>query len=330
MSQERRGSADNARVRAAARRIALLVGVSSALIIAVGITVLVLVIVATARPERGPGGERGDADHVVVDADQVVPWVIGFGVVAVVLLGVIAWVSAARAVRPLADALRLQREFVADASHELRTPLTALVSRIQILERRRERGDPIDEVIAKLGDDAASMGETLDELLVAASGEADAAAAGRHRSGAVGEGVTTAAERLAPLAEARGVRLSCDLGNAAQVHVGLATSELARACMVLIDNAIGHSPVGATVAVACRRSGAAVEIRVTDHGPGVAAADRDRIFERFARGSETGQRRGFGLGLALARDLARRAGGSVGVETSSPEGTVFLLRMPSV
>ena len=77
--------------------------------------------------------------------------------IGVVLLGLVAWLAALRSVRPLADALRMQRNFVSDASHELRTPLTALSSRIQILQRRHERGEPIDVVVM--------VDSALDELI---------------------------------------------------------------------------------------------------------------------------------------------------------------------
>lgn len=326
--------ADDARVRTSARRIGLLVGVSSALIIALGVSALIAVILSTARPERGPGPRPVDGDHVVVDVDRVVPWLLLFGTVAVLLLGLIAWASARRSVRPLVEALRLQRNFVADASHELRTPLAALVSRTQILERRRQRGEEIDEVIAKLRGDADAMGEVLTELLTAAATDAGDAQNRDARGGEarrpdtsdVARAVGVAIERMEPLAEERGVRLLRDVLPAGMVSVS--ETALVRACVALLDNAIEHSPEGGAVTVRCVAAEGAAEIRVQDQGSGIAAEDRERIFERFARGPETGRRRGFGLGLSLVREIARRAGGSVRVERSSAGGTVFLLSLP--
>ena len=323
---------DDARVRASARRIGLLVGISSALIIALGVSALIGVILATARPDRAPGPRPPDGDHVVVDVDRVVPWLIVFGVVAVLLLGIIAWASARRSVQPLADALQLQRNFVADASHELRTPLAALVSRTQILERRRQRGEEIDGVIAKLRGDADAMGRVLTELLTAAATEAadeqQNGPASRAMASEAARPVEAALERLEPLADERGVRLLSEIAPAGPVLVS--ETALVRACIALIDNAIEHSPDGAAVTVRCGVRDATVEIRVQDEGPGIAQQDLDRIFERFARGPETGRRRGFGLGLSLVREIAQGAGGSVRVERSSSTGTVFLLSLPRV
>ena len=91
------------------------------------------------------------------------------------LLAVVAWLAALRSVRPLAEALRTQRNFVSDASHGLPTPLTALSNCVQILQRGHERGDPIDETIVDLRRDAVVMDEVLTDMLLSA--EADAARA---------------------------------------------------------------------------------------------------------------------------------------------------------
>lgn len=323
-------STDDRSIRASARRIGLLVGVTSALIIAMGVGVLVWRIQARSRPESIDGLHRGRAgDHVVVDVDDVIPWLVVFGLIAVVGLGIVAWASARRAVAPLAEALRLQRNFVADASHELRTPLTALVSRTQILQRRKDRGEPIDDVIVKLRGDAESMSEVLTDLLTAA-----AADAGNLQEEAPDAAVDPmkallrAIERMEPLATPHGVRIECT--GRSTSDVALPGPTLERICVALIDNAIDHSPQGGVVTVTCQVSGKMVEIRVGNEGPEILEADRARVFERFARGSETGRHRGFGLGLALVREVAIRARGSVKIDETSPRGTVFLLRLPAV
>ncbi|MFB7844584.1 sensor histidine kinase [Microbacterium sp. NPDC056052] len=330
------GSADRDRVRRMARQIGLWTGVASAAVIAAGVGILIAVIRATSRPQGGdritagsrPGGfVLNDPDHIVVDVDGVVPWVIVLGVVGVALLGLIAWLTARRAVAPLAVALRAQRDFVADASHELRTPLTALSSRVQILQRRVARGEGIDDALERLRGDTAAMDDILTELLLAAQADqgpvlaavADAAVAAQ-----------AAVELIRPIAENAGVELQPDAGPGLSVAVPEVT--LTRLCTALLDNAVQHAPRGTSVAIVIGPgSGASrgsAEFRVVDQGPGVRAEDRERIFTRFARGPETGRRRGFGLGLALVRDVATRYGGSVAIESTSEAGTTFLLRLP--
>ena len=101
-----------------------------------------------------------------------------------------------------------------------------------------------------------------------------------------------------------------------------------RLVVALLDNAVQHSPSGAAVTVSATVEDGAVAIRVVDHGSGIHGIAPDEVFERFARSTESGRRRSFGLGLSLVRDVAVRAGGSVVVESTSEAGTTFLLRLP--
>jgi len=316
---------DRRRVRRAALSIGLYVALASAIVIAAGVSVLLAVILLNRRPEGAEHGGRlpheGSGDDFVIDADRILPWVIVLGLLGVVLLALVAWLAARRAVRPLGDALRLQRNFVADASHELRTPLTTLTSRIQLLQRRQERGEPIEETIAELRRDAGMMTDVLNDLLLAAEGGAVAA-----DPASVGEAVNTAVESLRPLADDAGVTLAVDVRQPAEV--ALPTVTLVRLVVALVDNAVQHSRSGATVTVSATVEDGAAAIRVTDHGSGIHGIAPDAVFERFARSSESGRRRSFGLGLSLVRDVAVRAGGSVAVESTSSAGTTFLLRLP--
>jgi signal transduction histidine kinase len=320
-------SDDRRRVQRVAISIGLSVGVASALVIAAGVGVLIAAILLNRRPEGlehgGAVPEHGPGDDFVIDADRILPLVVVLGVVGVVLLAAIAWFAARRSVRPLADALRLQRNFVADASHELRTPLTTLSSRIQVLQRRQQRGEEIDGTIAELRADAAMMTDVLNDLLLAAEAGEDPASGPTAVAPAVGAAV----DALRPLADETGVAF--DVAVESDLAVRLPSVTLVRLVVALLDNAVQHSPTGATVTVTAAREGSVAAIRVADAGPGIQGIEPDAVFERFARSAETGRRRGFGLGLSLVRDVADRAGGGVEVERTSPRGTTFLLRLPS-
>lgn len=317
---------DRQRVRRAARSVGLYVGIASAIIIAAGVGILVAVIIATSRREgedRGAGWPgRGPGDDFVVDVDRVLPVVLILGVGGVALLGVVAWFAARRSVRPLASALRQQRNFVADASHELRTPLTTLTSRIQLVQRRRARGEPFDDTLVELRADAAMMNDVLNDLLISA----EASAVKSEQAADAVEAANVATASLRPLADESGVRLS--VVAAGPVMVELVSVTLVRVLVALVDNAIQHSPRGGTVTVSVSREGAHAAVRVTDEGAGLAGIHPDQVFERFARSNESGRRRGFGLGLALVRDVTVRAGGSATIEQTTSAGTTFLIRLP--
>jgi len=318
-----RASLDRRRVQRSAMRVGLLVGAASAIVITAGVLILVAVLVLTARPDgRPPGPDHPDGDRVVVDVDHILPWVIGLGILGVVLLGLIAWLAARWAVRPLTAALQLQRNFVSDAGHELRTPLTALTSRIQIVQRRLAKGEPVQDAIVELRRDAKTLDDVLADMLLTAEG----GSAPDERAD-VGACVTAAVETLASLAAENHVTVETHVSGGPEARIPAVT--LTRLCVALLDNAIGHTRTGTRVAVQARRSGHVVEIRVVDSGDGISARDADRIFERFARGAESGKRRGFGLGLALVREAATRYGGSVRIEGTSTSGTTFLLTLPA-
>jgi signal transduction histidine kinase len=106
---------------------------------------------------------------------------------------------------------------------------------------------------------------------------------------------------------------------------------------ILLDNACGVAPGGSAVRVRTESVAGQVGVTVADSGPGVPAPERERIFERFQRGSSTGGRSGFGLGLAIGRELAARMGGSLelagSADRSAPQagraGACFRLRVPT-
>jgi len=337
---------DAVRVRQAARAVGLYVAAASALIVAGGVGILVAVILSTSRVEGDDGREPGEhgggwdrprGDDFVVDVDRILPVVVVLGLLGVLLLTLVAWFAARRSVRPLAETLRRQRDFVADASHELRTPLTALSSRIQVLERRRDRGDPLDETIQALRQDAALMTDVLTDLLLAAEpgsegirGSADAVSCAERAVASLRLLAEEADVRLVvtgPVAQADQRAEAGPDGSGATAAISPTT--LTRVLVALIDNAIQHSPPGATVTISVAASEPrGVELRVADEGEGIQGIDATRVFDRFARSAETGRRRGFGLGLSLVHDVAVRAGGSVRVERTSPDGTTFLLTLP--
>jgi signal transduction histidine kinase len=104
---------------------------------------------------------------------------------------------------------------------------------------------------------------------------------------------------------------------------------VARILRILMDNAVRASPDGAEIVVALH-SGVHASLSVCDHGPGVAPDERELIFDRFKRGRETAGQAGFGLGLAIGRELAHRMGGELVLGQTSGRGATFTLRLPTV
>ena len=232
-----------------------------------------------------------------------------------------------RAVRPLADALALQRRFVADASHELRTPVTLLSTRAQLMRRAVHAGaDPrlASGELDGLVEDTAALAEVLEDRLLAADPRAETGCAVVD----LVEMARQVAASATSAAEARAIALSCTDGPAVAVFDSRAA--LRPTMTALVDNAIRHarSEVRLSVTVAGRRA----LVDVCDDGPGVDPEILPRLFERFTSGlSDQGlpdDRRRYGIGLALVGEVAGRHGGTVAAAASPGPGASIRLTLP--
>jgi len=262
--------------------------------------------------------------YLISDREQLL---LGLGIAeAVVLIASVlgGYLLAGRAIRPLGEALRRQRTFVADASHELRAPLTRLHTRTQLLARRGGAG-PADLEILVSG--TRELGAVVDDLLLSAQ--------------ACSERPELEPVPLAMLAE-QAVAAESDRANDRRVALRLSRSPgledvvpgvptaLRRVLSALLDNAIGHTPPGGSIEVSLANPDSRhVELRVRDTGVGFPQQDADRLFERFAHGSK-GEGRRFGLGLALVREVVAGHGGTIAAAGQPGVGATFTLRFQRV
>jgi two-component system OmpR family sensor kinase len=217
------------------------------------------------------------------------------------------------------------RRFVADASHELRTPLMSVRGYADLFQyaAANEPGER-ERHLARLRAEAARMGVLLDDLLLLARLDAaEVETPLRLEDADLTELVRQAADAFRasrpghPLSVAAGpgpVRLRLDVLRIRQVLDNLLT------------NAAVHTPAGTEVGVEVSVVSGAAVVRVTDSGPGIPAADQERVFDRFYRidKARSRDRGGSGLGLAVARSLVRAHGGEIEVR-SRPGSTTFTL-----
>jgi signal transduction histidine kinase len=255
------------------------------------------------------------------------------GLVGVLLAALIGFLVGRRAVRPLGQALELQRRFVADASHELRTPLAVLHTRAQMLRRHLgpQVAAPQREEVDQLVADTAALGEVVADLLLSAQlHHTDVAAADVD----VLELVEQVAQSLQPYAALSGIRLTPaahDHGWSAQQGpvVSGAPTALRRALTALVDNAIAHSQADDVVVLHVDADDHTVSITVQDEGDGIDQAAVSGLTQRFARGTtSSGGGRRFGLGLALVDEVVRAHRGDLVISGRPGEGSSFTMRLP--
>jgi signal transduction histidine kinase len=213
-----------------------------------------------------------------------------------------------------------RRTFVATASHELRTPLASLRLVLdlatQALEPHPAAADGLVQV-ERARAQAIRLGRLADELLQLS--RIDASVTLRRDLVELVELCRAVVAEVAPAADDRGIDIA--LSASGEAWAVADPGAVARIVRILLENALDFSPPGRTVAVVASVGEAGAAVSVSDLGPGVPVDEREMIFERFRRGSRTVGEGGFGLGLAIARELAERMGGRVELLASGTGAT---------
>ncbi len=226
------------------------------------------------------------------------------------------------------SALARQRQFVADASHELRTPLTSVLANLELLAEglHGEQGEAARSALRS----SQRMRRLVGDLLLLARADVRASNARGTESSKPPRPVTDladvvieAAAELGPVAGDH--EISIDAQSAA---VRGSRDELHRLALNLMENAIKHTPAGTRVKATVASENGHVRLTVSDDGPGVPPALRERMFERFVRGS--GDRGGsFGLGLSIVQAVAASHGGEVRLDGGEAGGARFVVTLPA-
>jgi two-component system heavy metal sensor histidine kinase CusS len=218
-----------------------------------------------------------------------------------------------------------ERRFASHAAHELRSPLTALRGEIELALRRERSAADYEATLRGALEDTNRLIDLAEDLLVVARTQSRGTDESDHETVTVAELVADAvAASSGRTASKAGVAVDC-----ADAAVRGSNVALVRMLRNLIDNALVHGANEGGVRITARAEDDRVRISVEDDGPGVPAEDRDRIFEPFHRGERSREDTGAGLGLGIAREVARRHGGDVFID-SERNPTRFVVRLPAV
>ncbi len=228
----------------------------------------------------------------------------------------------------------LKSDFVANVSHELKTPLALVRMFGEMLQSGRvaseEKRQEYLDIIVQESERLSSLIENVLDFAKVERGRDSY----EFAEGDVGDAVSRAANVYRYRAEREGIALAVEVdGGLPPARIDERAIQLA--VINLVDNALKYASEGKHITVRATREDHAIAVRVIDEGPGVPVEDRERIFERFVRGSrlEVGGKapvRGSGIGLALVKHIAESHGGRAWVEGAAGHGSTFVVRIPSL
>ena len=251
------------------------------------------------------------------------------GLGTLVVFFVISLALSKWALKPVKEAWESQRQFVADASHDLKTPLTVILANSSILMKHPDHTIAAEsQWIESTQVEAQQMQGLVNEMLELAQVEAGEKANIERTQIDYSDLVDGETLLFDSMALERGCLYDCEIeqnllvmGNAQQLHKMVST---------LVENAFKYVDECGTIRVSLSRSGKNAQLIVSNSGSEIAADDLPHIFDRFYRTDKarTSGAGGFGLGLAIAREVARSHGGDITCTSGASEGTAFTATLP--
>ena len=219
----------------------------------------------------------------------------------------------------------VRRDFISNVSHELRTPIASIGALVETLELGDLEPDEQAAFLRRIREQVERMALLTNELLDLSRIESGAIHLDPERVD-LRSAVAEAQAGLAPRLEAHNVRIDGPEGEAPPVEADRTAT--VRIVSNLLDNALKFSPEGSAITIAVRDEDPLVAVEVCDDGPGIAAQDLDRVFERFYKAEHSRADGGAGLGLAIVKHLVQAHGGTVAARNESGRGAAMTVRLP--
>ncbi len=223
---------------------------------------------------------------------------------------------------------RARRVLIANVSHELKTPLTAVKGFMELLENEGIGQERRQEFLGLMSQEVGRLERLIAEQLELARLDAGALSLEREPVDLGALAVEVAASRRL-LSEREGVELAVSVPGA-EVVVDADGARIEQILLILLDNAVRHTPAGGKITVGVGVDGGHGTVSVRDTGSGISQDSQQFVFDRFYQADPSREGRGLGLGLAIARGLADAHGGSIEVRSTPHVGSVFTVRLPLV
>lgn len=243
--------------------------------------------------------------------------------------GIAAYVLAGKTIQPIEEALEEQKRFTADAGHELKTPLTALRTELEVALRAKKLSTKEAKSLLKSNLEEVVSLQKLAENLMLLNRYSKNHNGLHFEDVNIKEAIEKAAKKLKPMADEKNIEINLDLAN---IDVRGDFQSLEELMTILLDNAIKYSHKNSEVKVINQISRKNVVVKVIDQGVGIAKNEQKHLFDRFWRADSSRNRTqagGYGLGLAIAKEIVDRHKGEISVESKLAKGSTFKITLPS-
>lgn len=238
---------------------------------------------------------------------------------------------AGRGLQPIKAAYHSKQTFLANASHELKTPLSVIMLSAEVLaDEMPPENDFQRQTVADIQDEAVKMSDLVNHLLLLARSDGSNLLSSKAPFN-ISELLTDEVARLQKIAQVKSIAFTTDIST--NIKYTGDQKLIQSVFSILIDNAIKYTPSGGQVFVTLKKSEGlnhhGIELRIKDTGIGISADELDKIFERFyrvesSRSKETG---GYGLGLAIAKEIVTQHGGTIHATSAVGQGTEFVVML---
>jgi signal transduction histidine kinase len=249
------------------------------------------------------------------------------GAISTLVLGIGSWWLAGKSLAPTQKAWEMQQMFIANASHELRTPLTLIRASSEVVLRQSDESSNQKELLSDVISECDHMAQLVDDLLLLS--RLDTRQLKLERTPIpLNDMLIEIKRQFERLAVERGIQLKC---SDTSVEVLGDSTRLRQVFIILLDNALRHTPDGGGIELSVSLTGRFVKIDVADNGEGIPPEHLDHVFDRFYQvdSSYNGKKEGNGLGLSIAKALVEAQEGRISIDSKTGKGTTVTIVLPS-
>lgn len=248
-----------------------------------------------------------------------------FDILGIAALSVVSWYFVGKSLEPVESNRKRQNEFIAAASHELRSPLAVIESSVTAIAAEPQKQE---QYLKNIRGECRRMASLVGDMLLLASTDAGRWSI-KQETVDMDTLLIEIYELFEPVCRDSQIRLFLNLPEEALPHVSGDASRLKQLLTILLDNAVSHTPADKSITISAAAAAKELTISVADQGCGIPPGAREHIFDRFYRGDASRtDKRHFGLGLSIAKELTALHGGQLSAAETEGGGATFRVTLP--